>query len=422
MEIVYIAHCVPWPPDKGDRIRAFHSISRIAEHHDVHLACLARNAREASACSDLKDRLASLRIETLDIPLSVARGFLGFARGRSFTRSFHASPALQAHVQTLLASRPIRAVVLLSASMVAYVPSGVPFLADWGDVDSEKRFQYAQFRFPGFVQRLEAERMRLDERNAALKARRTFLTTRNELELFAAIAPGARTAVSGNGIDAGFFDPRLPYSGPADLAARRYLAFVGMLNYYPNVDGVRWFARRVFPVLRKRDPALELLLIGRKPTRDVLHLGQQAGVTVVGAVDDVRPYLRHALAAIAPLRIARGVQNKVLEALAMGKWVLASSEVCRTFAPKLPVGIKRCEEAEDYLNALTTLPPPTQPDMQVAEAARCRFSWSDSLHPILRELADIDSGARQPSDADLGGTRFQFAGACTRELVTQPTP
>jgi polysaccharide biosynthesis protein PslH len=422
MEIIYVAHCVPWPPDKGDRIRAFHSISRLAEYYNVHVACLARNGREASACSDLKDRLASIRIETLNIPRAVSRGFLGFARGGSFTRSFHASPALQAHVQTLLATRPIRAVVLMSASVVAYAPSGVPFLADWGDVDSEKRFQYARLRFPGFVQRLEAERMRMDERNAALQARRTFLTTRNELELFAAIAPGARTAVSGNGIDGEFFDPGLSSPVPAGLAGRRYLVFVGMLNYFPNVDGVLRFATRVFPMLRERDPALELLLVGRRPTRDVLRLGRQAGVTVVGAVDDVRPYLRHALAAIAPLRIARGIQNKVLEALAMGKWVLASPEVCQTFAPTLPDGVKRCDKPEDYLDALATLPPPMQLDAQVAEAARRRFSWSDSLDPILCELAEIDSGARPLPHADSGGTHSGFAAARARELVTQSTP
>jgi len=128
------------------------------------------------------------------------------------------------------------------------------------------------------------------------------------------------------------------------------------------------------------------------------------------------------ISAIAPLRIARGVQNKVLEALAMGKWVLASPEVCRTFAPKLPDGIKRCDAAEDYLDALATLPPPTQPDEQVAEAASQRFSWSESLDPILCELADIESDAPLLPDADLGDVRSRSAVVRARDLVTQPSP
>jgi polysaccharide biosynthesis protein PslH len=391
MEIVYVAHCVPWPPDKGDRIRAFHTVSRLAEHHDVHLACLARDAREASAWSDLKNRLASIRIELLNIPVAVGRGFVGLAGGGSFTRGFHASPALQAHVETLIATRPIGAVVLLSSSMVAYAPSSIPFLADWGDVDSEKRFQYSRLRFGRFVQRLEARRMRVDEADFGQRARRTFLTTQNELELFAAIAPGARTAVSGNGVDANYFDPCLPIPVHASLGGRRYLVFVGMLNYFPNADGVRWFAKHVFPALRRQDPALELLLVGRKPTRDVVQLGRQAGVTVVGPVDDVRPYLAGALAAIAPLRIARGIQNKVLEALAMGKRVFATPEVCATFAPTLPKGVDRCETPADYLRALEAHSASAQPDMMIAKAARDQFSWAEAVEPILAELAAIET-------------------------------
>jgi sugar transferase (PEP-CTERM/EpsH1 system associated) len=417
MEIVYVAHCVPWPPDKGDRIRAFHSVKHLAEHHDVHLACLARNALEASAWSDLKNCLASVRIETMDIPRAVARGFRGFARGTSFTRSFHASPPLQTHIRTLLATRPIGAVVLMSASMVSYAPSGVPFLADWGDVDSEKRFQYAKLRFPGFMQRLEGQRMRRDEREAGLRAARTFLTTQNELELFGTIAPGARSAISGNGIDTDFYYPHVAPPVPAELAGRRYLVFVGMLNYFPNSDGVQWFATRVFPKLRQRDPGLELLLVGRKPTRDVLRLGRLDGVSVVGAVDDVRPYLSGALAAVVPLRIARGIQNKVLEALAMGKRVLASAEVCRTFAPDLPAGILSCDTPEDYVDAAAALPATAEPDLIIAEAARRQFCWSQNIEPILDELAIIESGRHGTllPRADAARGRSRLAAAQARE-------
>ena len=390
MEILYVAHCVPWPPDKGERIRAFHSVSHLAEHHRVHLACIAKSPAEAAAPSALRERLASVRIEVLDVRPAILRGFLGAARGGSFTTAFHAIPALRAHVRSVIATRPIKAVVLLSSATACFAPTTIPFLADWGDVDSEKRLQYARMRFPGLPHRIEGHRLRQAERHYAQLSRRTFLTTPNELHLFETIAPAAPLACSGNGVDVDFFDPRAAPHVPAELAARNYIVFVGMLNYFPNADGVRQFAETVFPALRRQDPALELLLVGRHPTREVVNLGRQDGITVTGAVDDVRPYLAAARAVIAPLRLARGVQNKVLEALAMGKRVLASEEVCRTFMPELPAGVIRCTSADDYLRAAAALPATPDVDGSIVAAARRRFSWSGNLAPILAELAQIE--------------------------------
>jgi sugar transferase (PEP-CTERM/EpsH1 system associated) len=390
VEILYIAHCVPWPPDKGDRIRAFHSVSTLATHHRVHLACLTRNAEEAEAASDLRDRLASVRIEVLDLSRSLLRGFLGLARGGSFTVEFHHSPALQAHIRSVLANHPIQAVILLSSSMAGYAPATVPFLADWGDVDSEKRFQYARMRFPGFPHWFEGRRLRRVEREFALRARRTFLTTQNELQLFMQIAPEAATACCGNGVDVDYFDPGPAIATPGNLRGRNYIAFVGVLNYFPNSDGACRFAEDVFPQLRRRDPQLELVLVGRNPAPDVMKLANRAGITVTGAVPDVRPYLAGARAVVVPLRIARGIQNKVLEALAMGKRVLASEEVCRTFMPDCPTGLIGCRSPDDYADAVADLPATPEPDWSIVAATRARFSWAAALEPILTELNQLE--------------------------------
>src|SRR4051794_31926326 len=160
MDILYISHCVPWPPDKGDRIRAYHSVRALLDHHRVHLAALAHNEAEAAARSELQERLASVRIEVLDLKRAVIRGFTGLAGGGSFTTAFHLVPALRAHIRTILQRYPIGAAVILSSSMASYALDGVPLIADWGDVDSEKRLQYARMRFPGFVQRIEGLRLR----------------------------------------------------------------------------------------------------------------------------------------------------------------------------------------------------------------------------------------------------------------------
>jgi polysaccharide biosynthesis protein PslH len=390
VEILYIAHCVPWPPDKGDRIRAFHSVSNLTKHHRVHLACFTRNAQDADAVSELRHRLASVRIEVLDLPTSLLRGFLGLARGGSFTVEFHRSPALQAYIRSVLVDHRIEAVVLLSSGTAAYAPDTIPFLADWGDVDSEKRFQYARMRFPGLPHWFEGRRLRRIECDVALRSRRTFLTTDNELQLFRQIAPEAPIACCSNGVDVDYFDPRSTFGVPPQLRGRNYIVFVGVLNYFPNSDGACWFADQIFPQLRQRDPQLELVLVGRNPSHDVATLANRPGITVTGAVEDVRPYLAAARAAVVPLRIARGIQNKVLEALAMGKRVLVSEAVHRTFMPHYPVGVIGCRSPDDYADAVADLPATAGPDWSIADATRARFSWSAALAPLLSELDRLE--------------------------------
>lgn len=393
MDVLYVAHCVPWPPDNGQRIRAFHTLSRLARHHRVHLACLARNEQEAAAVSKIQELCASVHVQILDRRRAVMRGLLHFARGRSLNTSYYLHPALRSYIDSLLLRFPIEAAVILSSPMAPYAPTAIPFIADWGDVDSEKWLQYAEMRFPGLPQRIEAHRLRRIEVEYARRSQRTFLITRNELELFRGIAPDAPLGCAGNGVDFTYFDPAR-VDVPNDLRHRKFLAFVGVLDYFPNSDGVSWFSEAVFPELRRGDPEFELLLVGRNPARNVLRLAHQRGVTVTGTVADVRPYFAAARAVIAPLRIARGVQNKVLEALAMGKHVLASEEVCQTFRPVLPKGLVCCRSPEDYVRAVTSLPATSEPDNAIVAATHERFSWEASLDPLIAELDRMKNAVR----------------------------
>jgi glycosyltransferase involved in cell wall biosynthesis len=294
----------------------------------------------------------------------------------------------------------IGAVVLLSSGMAYYAPGSLQYIADWGDVDSEKRLAYGRMRPGGFIHCLEGRRLRTVERDYAMRARLTLLTTENELALFRSFAPDIPAACCGNGVDGNTFDPGADFAIPDDLHCRRFLVFVGMLDYYPNVDGICRFATEVFPVLRRRNPNIELFVVGRSPTREVQRLGVRDGIIVTGAVDDVRPYLARAQAVVVPLRIARGVQNKVLEALAMGKPVLASEEACATFHPVLPRGVVRCRSTEEYAAAVEALPPRSTPDPSIAASARTRFDWAVSLRPLIDALHAI---AQERSDAGPSG-------------------
>jgi sugar transferase (PEP-CTERM/EpsH1 system associated) len=384
MDILYLSHCVPNPPDKGEKIRAHREVLHLAARHRVHLVCFARNESETRAAHELDGRCASVYAERLSFPLALGRGFVEFAFGRCLTTSFYGSGAMRRRVAELAAAGNLSATVAFSSAMAPYAPPAIPLILDMADVDSEKWFQYAAQRHPAFVYRMEGRRLREVEVAGTARARRTILVTEAEERLLREFTPGQATMFLENGVDLADFDPVVAPDS-ASLAGRRSLVFVGAMDYYPNAEGAVWFADRVLPLLRDADPALEFWVVGRNPGRPVRRLASRPGVTVTGSVPDVRPYLKAAVAAVAPLQIARGIQNKVLEALAMGKTVLSSTAVCDTFGPELPFGVIRCVTERDYVTAAAERRSSAfQPDIR--SAAEARFSWERNLRALDREL------------------------------------
>jgi sugar transferase (PEP-CTERM/EpsH1 system associated) len=386
MEILYLSHCAPNPPDKGEKIRAFHEIRHLSSRHSVHLACFARNRQEAAAARDLSDRCSSVYVQEISPIPALARAGLRFALGASLTGSFYRSRGLRRYVESLARRVPLAATVAYSSVMAAFAPPGVPLLLDMVDVDSEKWLQYASLRRPGFPYALEGRRLRRLESQFAGRARCTLLATRREAELFRRIAPHSTADCIENGVDFDYFDPRLS-ACPHDLQNRRFLVFVGAMDYYPNAQAACWFASRVFPALRAKDPGLEFFIVGRNPARAVCKLAERAGITVTGPVADVRPYLAAALAAVAPLQIARGIQNKVLEALAMGKRVLASTAVCDAVGPPAPSGLTACGTAQDFIAAAARIRPDDAACRPAIRSdARRRFSWEANMKLLSEQL------------------------------------
>jgi glycosyltransferase involved in cell wall biosynthesis len=173
------------------------------------------------------------------------------------------------------------------------------------------------------------------------------------------------------------------------------------MDYFPNADACCWFAECVFGRLRASHPGLEFLIVGRDPARAVRRLERIPGVVVTGEVPDVRPYLAGARSMVAPLRIARGVQNKVLEALAMGKRVHASPAVASTFGEHLPEGIAVCHSEAEYIREYAVAASLPSCDPTIRRAARLRFSWDLSLKELTQEL---ESGSRtsEPDTSPVG--------------------
>lgn len=313
LHILYLCHRVPYPPDKGEKIRAFHQIRHLARRHKVHLLTLSDGPLPDLA--PLEALCERVEVFPLSRPAAYLRAGLKMALPRPLTLSFFESKELAARVRELARRERFDVQVVFCSAMAPYaeLTPDVPAVLDMVDVDSAKWAQYARFAPLPLrpVYALEARRLRRYEASLAGRFRRVLLATGNEARLYKTSAPGARTVTLLNGVDADFFQPLdLPKSPHPTLV------FTGQMDYFANVDGVVHFAKNVFPRLRRRFPDLEFLVVGRSPVPAVRDLGELPGVQVTGAVGDVRPFLARAWAMVAPLRIAQGVQNKALEAIA----------------------------------------------------------------------------------------------------------
>lgn len=384
MDILFLSHCVPNPPDKGEKIRAWHELNALTKRHRVHLACFAKGPGELVKAYELRDRCASVYAETVAGPAALAGAAIRFALGGSVNTAFYHSSTMRRHVDSLKCL-PLSATLAYSSAVVQFAPANVPLWFDMVDVDSEKWREYGETRWPRSLYSLEARRFRKLEAEYADRAECTFVTTPREQRILQQIAPKARVKYMLNGVDFEFFNPEAALP-ELDLRNRKYVVFVGQMDYFPNVDACRWFVTSVFGEMRAKWPGLEFLIVGRNPSRAVRELAKSPGVVITGGVADVRPYLAWAQAMIAPLRIARGVQNKVLEALSMGKRVLASAAVGSTFGADLPEGVIVCECAAEYNLRMAEIWQASGWDLRIRQSAASRFSWSKNLGPFLQEL------------------------------------
>jgi len=402
LRILYLCHRVPYPPDKGERIRAFHQIQGLARRHRVHLLALADG--ELPDLNPLEALCERVEVFPLNRTAAYARAALGALRPRPFSLSFFESKELSGRLRELSRRERFDVVMVYCSAMAPYAEllPEVPAVLDMVDVDSAKWAQYARFAPLPLrpVYALEARRLRRYETSLAGRFRKILLATGNETRLYKTNAPGAPAATVLSGVDVDYFEPlELP------KAAVPTLVFTGQMDYFANVDGVVHFVREVFPRLRRRVPDVELLVVGRSPVPAVRDLGELPGVQVTGAVGDVRPFLARAWAFVAPLRIAQGVQNKVLEAMASNLPVVCSERVLagvadggfRSGRDLLAAGSD--DEMENAVAALIADPALRE---RLAASARQRllatYRWGSSLDR-LEEL--VGAASRPPAGSPL---------------------
>ena len=357
--LLYLVHRMPYPPDKGDKVRSFHLLKHLVAQHRVFVGTFMDDPADAVHVEALRSLCAGLHISTLHPRMARVASLAGLVTNDALTLHYYRDAALRRWVAQTLEHESIDAVVVFSSSMAQYAEglSKVPVLVDFVDVDSAKWTAYAdQHRWPmSWLYRREGLRLLAYERGVAASASRSFFCTDKEAQLFVQMAPecaGDVESVS-NGVDAQYFSPSLGRASPfaKDETA---IVFTGAMDYWPNVDAVTWFAAEVLPELQRHQPGLRFHIVGRSPAPAVQALAS-ANVVVTGTVPDVRPYLQHAAVVVAPLRLARGIQNKILEAMAMGRPVVASTACVDALSAQPGSEILAAESPQDYVRCIVDL-------------------------------------------------------------------
>ncbi len=393
-EILFLVHRIPFPPDRGDKIRSFHLLKALRAIAPVHVGCFADDARDMEFASDLAALTESQCVVPRDRSKLVA-GLDGLLGRKPMLAALYESARLRRWVAQTLRERPIRAIVAFSVQMAGFVPhdlpSGVRFIMDFVDFDSAKyaAFGAGQRGAMGWINRREG-RLLLDfEREVARRADVSTFVSAAEAAAFAA-ASGCdlqHLGVLENGVDLNYFNVQ---SDIAKIDCKHPLVvFTGQMDYRPNVEAVVSFIGS-FSAIRSVHPDATFAIVGRNPVREVRDLAAIPGVIVTGGVPDVRGWLAAADVVVAPLRLARGIQNKVLEAMAMGRPVVASPEAAEGIDARdgahLIVANGSGEEAKAVLALLAD--PARAGAMGKAARSRveARYDWAATLAPLRAML------------------------------------
>lgn len=388
--ILFLCHRLPYPPNKGDKVRSYHLLKHLAGKHNVHLGTFLDDPEDEHHIEALRHLSISMHVARLHPQTARLRSLNGLLAGDPLTLRYFRDARLQEWVNDTCTHARIDAVVIFCSSMAQYVvgKARLPTFVDFVDVDSEKWRQYsAHSRWPmSWIYARESKLLHLYERQIASLATRSFFVTEQEKALFLRQAPecGIRVDVMQNGVDHQYFDPDIPFDNPFD-ADEFPIVVTGTMSYRINEEGILQFAEHSLPALTERFPKLRFHIVGRQPTQRLQALASDR-IKVVGTVPDVRPYLQHAAVVVAPMHISRGIPNKILEAMSMGKAVVAHGACAAAVDAEAGRDYLVADSADAFIAAITACLNDPQRRAELGKAARSRmlshYEWQTNLSRI----------------------------------------
>lgn len=409
MRILFVCHRLPYPPTRGGKIRPFHIISHLSGSHDVTVASIARSDQEMDEGKGLSEHCSKVLVGRISATQAALQMILRLATPVPSSMGNFYSPQLQRLISDELNSAKYGLIFVHCSSVAQYVSSvsEIPKVLDFGDMDSQKWLMYGKFRrFPiSLGYQLEGLKLQREEARLAKHFDLCTCTTVQELDTLNSYHTGTNTAWFPNGVDHNYFRPGSEAYDP-DL-----ISFIGRMDYYPNQQAMIGFCERILPIIRRRRPGANLIIVGANPPGRIRRLAKMDGVTVTGSVPDVRPLVTKSAVNVVPLQIARGTQNKILEAMAMGVPVVTTS-MAAAGVDAIPGKHFLCGEVDQEFAEMTLRVLENQEDRRtLAAEARERMldrhDWGrsmDRLDRILHQYASAEKSDKV-THARLAGTR-----------------
>lgn len=393
-QLLLLVHRIPFPPNKGDKIRSFNIMKELSASFDIHLGCFIDDPHDFGYESELLDYCRTVHCVGQNKWLCKLNGLTGFVRQQAITLPYYQSVSMNKWVGNTIVEHNIDKVLVFSAAMAQFVEPHMHRLQrtvlDFVDIDSDKWRQYASEK-TGLKRWFYHREARLladyETRMADVFDASTFVSE-DEAQLFRSGVPALANKISGvrNGVDTVFFDPNADFVIPSDLI-KHSIVFTGAMDYWANVNAVLWFVEHVWPCVLAQNGALHFYVVGANPSREILALHGQNNIIVTGRVDDVRPYIAHTLLSVAPLQIARGIQNKVLEALAMAKPIVLTSMAAEGIASQSSDKYLIEDNAQQMAQAISaTITQGVYDCPSNREFVQQSFSWESEMHKFTNLL------------------------------------
>lgn len=385
--ILFLTHRIPFPPNKGDKVRSFHLLRFLASRYRVHLGTFVDDAADLAYVTELEAYTASSKVAVMRPSLARLRSAAGLWTGEALTLPYYRDAGLSTWIEGVVREQRIAKAVVFSSAMAQYLTgrSEMRVVVDFVDVDSAKWEEYGRSTsWPlNSIYGREGRRLLAFERSVAASVHASVFVTPAEVDLFRRLAPECATRVHcvRNGVDIEYFSPDASRSSPFEPETEA-IVFTGAMDYWPNVDAVTWFVGSILPVIAAQRPHARFYIVGMRPTPAVLSLARDPRVTVTGLVPDVRPYLQHACVVVAPLRVARGIQNKVLEGMAMARPVVVSAAAATGLPGRGGIDFEVAAEPSEFARyALAAMEPSRGGDLGRAARAcvMATCGWTASL-------------------------------------------
>ena len=390
--LLFLSHRIPYPPNKGDKIRSWHLLNHLSKQHDIYLGTFIDDPEDWQYINHLKTVCTDSCFIEIRPLIQRLKSLTGFLTGNPLSVPYYSSKRLQSWVNAVIAEHGIKKVIVFSSAVIQFIDSQSleleKLIIDFVDVDSDKWQQYAdskQWPMKSIFKR-EANKLLTFDRDAAKRSSASLFVSESEAALFRSLAPESADKISHycNGVDTSFFSPNHKLTNPFKPSDKT-LVFTGAMDYWPNIDAVCWFSKEILPSIREKEKNTVFYIVGGKPSNLVMELSKLPGVVVTGRVDDVRPYLQHSLAAVAPMRIARGVQNKVLEAMAMAKPVICTPQAIEGIATS---DVLVAENPEQYSKHILDVLSNQYPIMGTSarKFVQNAFTWESTLPTVSNLL------------------------------------